>query len=121
MELNNKSVLLIFLIFLTSGCGFLGWTNSDSLEEYGDKVRVSIASLVPYIGKSKEDVIEGFGKPTEIIYDSSMIATHYQVEKVPFDELWYYSYRRGIPGVNAEGSTRRFFFYNDMVVSVDAF
>ncbi len=123
MVLNNKNIswviCLIFVMFF-NGCGFVN-LNNQSLEEYGEQVRLSTATLVPYIGKNKEDVIERFGEPTEIKYDSSMIATHYQVEKVPFNELWYYIYHRGVPGINAEGSTKRFFFNDGVVVAVDAF
>lgn len=123
MGLNDKNsswlICLIFTLFI-SGCGLVN-LNDESLEEYGNKVRLTMATLVTYIGKNKEDVRRDFGEPTEVRHESGMIATHYQLEKVPFDELWYYIYRRGIPGINAEGSTKRFFFNNDEVVEVDAF
>ena len=123
MESNNRNIsLVIYLISILfiSGCGLVN-LNNESLEEYGDKVRLTMATLVTYIGKSKEEIRQDFGEPTEVRHESGMIATHYEMEKVPFDELWYYIYRRGIPGINAEGSTKRFFFNDGKVVEVDAF
>ena len=123
MELNNSNIFLVsrllFILFV-SGCGLIN-LNDESLDEYGRKVGLTMATLVTYIGKSKDEVKRDFGEPTEVRHESGLIHTHYQVEKVPFDELWYYIYRRGIPGINAEGSTKRFFFNQDKVVSVDAF
>ena len=73
-----------------------------------------MATLVTYIGKSKDEVRRDFGEPTEIKKPGWLAGEEYQ-------ELWYYIYRRGIPGINAKGSTKRFFFNQDKVVSVDAF
>ena len=111
MDLIYRIICLAtFLIFVSiiSGC-FVNF-NNESLDEYGRKVGLTMVTLVNYIGTSKDDVRRDFGEPTEIRHESGMIATHYKVEKVPFDELWYYIYRKGIPGINAEGSTKRFFF-----------
>jgi hypothetical protein len=115
MEWSNRNTsLIIHLIFILSlsGCGLIN-LNDESLEEYGRKVRVTMATLVTYIGKSKEDVKRDFGEPTEIRKPGWLAGEEYE-------ELWYYIYRRGIPGINAEGSTKRFFFNQDKVVSVDA-
>lgn len=123
MALSNRNIsLLIYLILvpLISGCSLID-LNNESLEEYGNKVRLTMTTLVTYIGKNKEDVKKDFGDPTEIKHESGMIATHYQQDKVPFNEIWEYIYRRGIPGINAEGSIKTFFFNEDKVVSVDAF
>jgi len=119
-NLKNSLVLLFLIVPLASSCGILGFSN-ESLDEYSDKVRVTMATLVTYIGKSGEEVKRNFNEPTEIKRESGVIATHYQVEKVPFDEIWYYIYRKGIPGINADGSTKRFFLFEGTVVSVDAF
>lgn len=123
MGSNSRNTLLVIyfiLVLFLSGCGFIN-LNNESLDEYGRKVMVTMATLVTYIGKSSIDVRRDFGEPTEIKHESGLIATHYEVEKVPFDEIWYYIYRRGIPGINAVGSTKRFFFYDGKVVAVDAF
>lgn len=122
MDLNYRIIYLVMLLIfvsIISGC-FVN-LNNESLDEYSRKVGLTMATLVTYIGKSKEDVRRDFGEPTEVRHESGMIATHYEVEKVPFDELWYYIYRKGIPGINAEGSTKRFFLNQGKVVSVDAF
>ncbi len=122
MALNCRTILFgVLLIFIPLASGCFVNLNDESLDEYGRKVGLTMATLVTYIGKSKEEVRQDFGEPTEIKRESGMIATHYEMEKVPFDELWYYIYRKGIPGINAAGSTKRFFFNQDKVVSVDAF
>ncbi|MBF0523433.1 MAG: hypothetical protein HQL24_10335 [Candidatus Omnitrophica bacterium] len=123
MALNNKFALLITCltsILFFNGCGFVN-LNNESLEEYGNKVMVTMATLVTYIGKNKDDVRKTFREPTEIKHESGLIHTHYKEDKVPFNEIWYYIYRRGISGITAEGSTKRFFFNDQTVVSVDAF
>lgn len=116
MGLSNRNAVLVVclgLILLLSGCGLTGWTDTRSLEEYGDKVRVTMATLVTYIGKSKEEVKKDFGEPTDI-YKPAWLAG------VQYEEEWGYTYLRGIPGINAEGSTKRFFFNDGKVVEVDA-
>lgn len=116
MELNNRnaaSVICLIFILFTGGCGFVN-LNDESLEEHGNKVRLTMATLVTYIGKSKEEVKRDFGEPTEIKKPGWLAGEQYE-------ELWYYIYRRGIPGINAEGSTKRFFFNDGKVVEVDAF
>ena len=125
MPLNHKNIFLtgIFILIL-NGCGvtdLFHWNDTKSLEEYGDKVMITMATLVTYIGKSKEDVKQRFGEPTEMRHESGLIHNHYKEEKVPFNEIWSYIYHRGIPGINAEGSIKDFYFYDDKVVSVDAF
>ena len=122
MELNNKNTLLaVLLIFVPFIGGCFVNLNNESLEEYGNKVMVTMATLVTYIGKSKEDVKKNFGEPTGVELRTGRISTHYQQEKVPFDEIWWYIYRRGIPGINAEGSTKKLYFNDGIVVEVDAF
>ena len=116
MELNNKIISLACLtyVLLLNGCGLIEGADTKSLEAHGDRVRVTMATLITYIGKSKDEVRRDFGEPTEIKKPGWLAGEEYQ-------ELWYYIYRRGIPGINAEGSTKRFFFNQGKVVSVDAF
>lgn len=122
MGSNNKNIaLVVCLIFIPFMSGCFVNLNNESLDEYGRKVGLTMATLVTYIGKSKDEVRRDFGEPTEVRHESGLIHTHYQVEKVEFNEIWEYVYRRGIPGVNAEGSIKTFFFNGDKVVSVDAF
>lgn len=126
MRLNNKNVafqVLIVMSFFSSGCELLmlrDWNDTRSLEEYGDKVALTLSTLLPYIGKSKDDVRQSFGEPTSIKSVSGIINTHYKIEKVPFDEIWDYTHMRGIPMINAERGTILFYFNDGIVVSVDA-
>ena len=122
MVLNNRNIFFTTLIvFSLSISGCLVNLNNESLDEYSQKVNITMATLVTYIGKSKDEVKRDFGEPTEVKHESGLVHTHYELEKVPFDELWYYIYRRGIPGINAEGSTKEFYFNQGKVVSVGAF
>jgi hypothetical protein len=122
MGLNNRVIFLTaLLIFVSVVNGCFVNLNNESLEEYGRKVGLTMATLVTYIGKSKNEIKRDFGEPTAIRHESGLIHTHYREEKVQFNEIWEYIYRRGIPGINAEGSIKTFFFNDDIVVSVDAF
>ncbi len=94
--------------------------NDESLEEHGDKVRLTIATMVIYKGKSKEEVKRDFGEPTEINHEVGSLYMGYEQERIQFDEIWWYICRRGIPGINAEGSIKRFYFNEGKVVEVDA-
>lgn len=121
MKLNNRIIFLVVLVIFVpflSGC-FVN-LNNEPLEEHGNKIRLTMATLIPYVGKSKEDVKRNFGEPTDIKREEGFF-TDYKDEKIKFDEIWDYIYRRGIPGINAEGSTKTFYFYKGIVVEVEAF
>lgn len=126
MRLNNTGVafqVLIVIAFFSSGCELLmlrDWNDTRSLEEYGDKVALTLTTLLPYIGKGKDAVRQSFGEPTSIKSVSGKINTHYKIEKVPFDEIWDYTHMRGTPMINAESGTMLFYFKGGIVVSVDA-
>ena len=129
MELSKKFYLKIVVFLLSvvlfNGCSLTGniigdWTDTRSLEEYGNQVAETSAVLETYIGKHKDDIRMEFGEPHEVEKRIGSKAVYNQLERVEFDEIWDYIYRRGIPGINAEGSIKTFFFKGDIVVAVDA-
>lgn len=127
MALSNRNVssiiCLIFILFL-SGCELLDlytYKDTRSLEENGDKIRLIIATILPNIGKSKEEVKRVYGEPTKIEYRIGTLNPAYQEEKVQFNEIWEYVYPRGMPGVNTVKSITTFFLNDGKVVEVDAF
>lgn len=129
MELSKRyylcTIFVILLMFPCNGCSLTGnivgdWTDTRSLEEYGNQVAETSAVLEAYIGKHKDDIRMEFGEPHEVEKRIGSKAVYNQLERVEFDEIWDYIYRRGIPGINAEGSIKTFFFKGDIVVAIDA-
>ncbi|MFH1359562.1 MAG: hypothetical protein ABIJ41_00800 [Candidatus Omnitrophota bacterium] len=126
MALNSKITLLVaccVCILFLNGCALTGdlvnWTDTRDLEEYGDKVAETMTVLYKYVGKTKEDVSNDFGEPTEKEYreGSKYVSAD---EKAKFDEIWIYAYMKGIPMINAASSRKIFYFKNEIVVAVDA-
>ena len=121
MVLNNRSAPLIaclILILFLSGCELLDlytYKDTRSLEENGNKIRLIIATILPYIGKSKEEVKAVYGEPTKIEHRIGTLTPSYQEGKVQFDETWEYVYPRGMPGVNTVKSITTFFLNDGKV------
>ena len=127
MVCSNRVILVLYFFGLTffQGCGVTGdlldWKGDRALDEYGKKLDVAYAELNKYIGRSQVDVKTVFGIPTEIENEIGLKPIPFQEEKIPYDEVWWYIVRRGIPLVYSEGSTKRFFFEKGVVVAVDTF
>lgn len=122
MELSKRyylcTIFVILLMFPCNGCSLTGnivgdWTDTRSLEEYGNQVAETSAVLKSYIGKHKDDIRMEFGEPHEVSKPSWLSGVEYEEE-------WGYCYTRGVIMINFERGCKYFFFKNDIVVAVDA-
>ena len=122
MEFLKKDFFIfnyLILMFFFCGCGLTGnlldWKGDRELEEYASGRQAVLTKIEKYIGKSKDEVREYLGEPTEIDHPDYSA----QFNGIQFEERWAYIYRRGIPLIYSEGCVKFFFFNEGKVIAVD--
>jgi hypothetical protein len=113
------NLLILIPVFFLTGCGLTGnlldWKGDGEIEEYASGRQAVLIKIEKYIGKSKDEVREDLGDPTEV--DRPDYSA--QFNGIQFEERWAYIYRRGIPLIYSEGCVKFFYFNEGKVVAVD--
>ncbi len=114
---RNIPVLIFLFIFFLGGCGLTGnlvdWKGQKAFEDYIAEGQEKLSEMRDFIGKSHDDVLKAFGRPTDIISPAWF-------QKIRYDEEWYYKYDKGIPLLFPNEHTMSFYFNQGKVVFVDA-
>lgn len=98
------------VLFLSFGCSYVGFSSEEYLKKYGQWRRSLMAELEVYIGKSKDEILRVFGKPSAQKNDIYFRGNEY-------DEMILYKYEKGIP-VFLPSQYLVSFYLNDRHVAV---
>lgn len=111
----NLIILIIGLIFF-SGCGITGYYGSSDIKMSNEE-NEAMAKAQSFIGKSKSEVLDHFGKPRNILYNVGLHDGHLGRPNsyTTYDEVWYYKYEAGIPLLWPDQYGVTFYFIGDAV------